>query len=262
MAATRFVDFNALPRTVRERLVACLRRETRPEPILADIFWSNGPTVWWIFLGITSGLVALVAGLVFMNQQRSDSPAVVVTAVAIALLVLSVFGVVRRVQLHRSLPWEPGRYLLPMDLVDARNGMLRLVPLSTLSDIRAVHHYYNGSYGGTGITFTLDGYVRETFSVHSKHFAESSLNTLREWQAFIRRSIEHNDLNAIHAFDPFFEVRMENSWSRPTPALVEGPTAKPLAPIFRGHVMLGVAALSGVLSCGLLFCVHRIATIL
>lgn len=258
MAATRFVDFNALPRTVRERFIACIRRAARPEPILADLLSSAGAIVWWILLGITSGLVALVAGLVFMSQQRSDSPAVAVTAGAIALLVLSVFGVVREVKLQSSLPWPAGRYLLPMYFVDARNGMLRLVPMSTLSDIHAVHHYYNGGYSGTNLTFTLDGYVREAFSVGSRHFAEMSLNNLREWQAFIRRSFENNDVNAIHSFDPFFEVRLEDSWSRPAPAVVLGPTAKPLAPIFGGYGMLGVTALSGVMSCALLFCVHLV----
>jgi hypothetical protein len=132
-----------------------------------------------------------------------------------------------------------------------------------LSDIHTVHHYTNGNYHKTTITLTLEGGFREAFDFYgSKPFAEQVLRQLREWQAFIRRSFESKDIDAIRAFDPFFEARMEDSWSKPAPAIIDGPATKPLASIFRGQVMFGAAAISGVMIAGLLFSVHLIGTTL
>src|SRR5207247_2147877 len=140
------IDFNALPRNTLERLVGCLGGSAYPAPILADKSSYVGALVGWIFLLILSVVVLLAAVLADFGSLYSGiqgGEMIALYAIAIFFMVLSVLSLIRRIVLQKSLPFAPGRYLFPMDYVDARNSRLRIIPTALLSDLKGVHHHTN-----------------------------------------------------------------------------------------------------------------------
>jgi hypothetical protein len=246
MAKPRIVDFNALPRAARERLIDSLTLGGAPAPIVSNTGSVGAAVTGWTFLGL-SGL-AITYGVFSSDFGRrvQGGGAVAGYAIGLALMVIAVLRVVRRVKLQRALPFPPGRYILPMDFVDARDRMLRLIPMGSLVDFRGVHQHTNGAYTGTSLTFTFEGGVRETFGVNDKARAERVLVNLRESQARIRQCLETRDVNALQALDPLLDVRIEDGgWEKKAPVEIDGPVAHALPAVFRTWAVLGVAAAVG-----------------
>ena len=106
--------------------------------------------------------------------MRVQGSGVVPSAYAIGLtsILVSVLAIVRRLRLQRTLPWKPGRYLFPMDYIDATSTGCGSCPMNTLVDSHGVHHHTNGGYTGTHLHFKFEGGVRETFVVRNKAIAE------------------------------------------------------------------------------------------
>src|SRR5207237_7618978 len=134
------VDFNALPRNTRERLVACITGTARPAPLLAAKSSYAGAIFGWIVLLMLSVGALLVGVLEDFGSLYGDgiqgAGMIAVYVASLFFVVLSVLSLVRRIVLQKSLPFPPGRYLFPMDFVDARSARLRIVPTALLSDIK------------------------------------------------------------------------------------------------------------------------------
>lgn len=147
---------------------------------------------------------------------------------AIFLGVYSLIAIIRRTTLRASLPFMPGRYLFPMDLVDAREKTLRIIPLASLVDLQAVHHHTNGVYSYTQFTLTFEGGKSEAFTLNNKGLAEAALNQLRSDRAALGQAVQDRNVDVIAALDPFFEVRVNDAWDKPFPdkSFEQGPVAK------------------------------------
>lgn len=232
MAETRIIDFNKLPKTARERLIGCIAGQFSPRPILADRFSASG-TVGWVLLIIVCGIALLMlAANGFASAYSSNAVqgpiSLLIYIAAIFLGIYSIIAIIRRSSLKASLPFIPGRYLFPMDLVDAREKTLRIIPLASLVDLQAVHHHTNGVYSYTQFTLTFEGGKSEAFTLNNKGLAEAALNQLRSDRAALGQAVQDRNIDVIAALDPFFDVRINDAWDKPFPdkSFEQGPMAK------------------------------------
>lgn len=199
--AARIVDFNALPKSVRERFLGGIDGTVPPRPLLAVESPYKGALFGWSCL-VLLGVVTVYGMLVSGYGVRVQGPEAIVGYLAgFGFAIAGVLAIVRRVRLQRALPWKPGRYLFPMDCIDARTSNLRLIPMNSLIDFRGVHHHTNGGYTGTHLHFTFEGGLHEEFVVHGKQIAENVLTSLRASQANIQRAAAERDIDTIFAMN-------------------------------------------------------------
>jgi hypothetical protein len=259
---SRVMAYNSLPKGVRERFIECTAARQAPTPILAERLGMGGAAFGWGFLCFVAlGGLALMLGPDFGHPTSSmaiQSPGfIVVYVLCIFTAVYSVLAIMRRKRLLRALPYLPGRYLFPMDFVDARTDTLRITPMATMVDFRGVHHHTNGAYTHTEFTFRFQDGTSQTLTIRGKDQADRALADLRTSQSALSAAIEARDAQRIWALDVFFEARM-NDWQPEAVAgaqqnfaqykqgaVVDGPSATPIAGIFHkaALVALGVAVI-------------------
>jgi hypothetical protein len=249
MAEPRIVDFNALPKAVRERLVGCVEHAALPRPLLAEVSSSRGAAFGFAVLFLFGCAVVALTALFRFGQAVQGPFAMAGYAVGIALAILGVLAMIRRSKLASVLPFAPGRYLFPVDFVDARSRMLRLVPLCALIDIRSVPWQQKGVEGGATLTFTFEDGIEESFVLHGGVLPEQVFCDLEQAQERIRRAVAAHDIRTLSVLDPFFEDPSDDASSAPSPARAgeaAGPLARSIGGIFRLPVMFGLAAALGV----------------
>lgn len=208
----RQVDFNDLPRTTRERFVRSLvssspsaapicRREAKP----------RSPVAWYLLFIVTS--CAMVVGI--MHQFAATAAPVqdrrwlafYVAACALIGLALAMLG--RRSALRGSLPFQPGTYVFPLDLVDARTRELELYPLSELQSIDPVHHTKGGRYTHSTLWFVFPD-KSFVFEIRGQEKAESQLAAVQSARQILLAALQRGDLSELLAFDPFADARARN----------------------------------------------------
>lgn len=221
MAEARTIDFNKLPKSVRERLITCIAGQASPAPVLLDRGSAAAP-VGWAFLALVAGAVLFgVATSGYARPYDSASVqgpiALLFYAGAIFVVAYSILAFIRTRKLRAVLPFLPGRYLFPMDFVDARERTLRVVPMVMLVDLSAVHHHTNGVYTHTLFTLTFEGGKTEAFTVGAKPVAEMALQSLKMSRAAISEAVQARNIDALASLDPFFEIRVADAWDNPPP---------------------------------------------
>lgn len=211
--AARLLDFNRFPRSSRERFIACLRGQTGPRPIFQNA-GGGGAIAGWVILGICA-VVALffVVSLGYGNTYEvKQSPGfLLVYAAAFFFFGLSVLGLIRRIRMGSVLPFKPGVYVFPLDVVVANSKDVEIYPMGDLAMLQPVHHYRNGFYTHTAFHFHFVGGKKFSFTSSSKAFAEGQLVSLRQSQQQLDDAMARKDVYALAALDPFFELRM-NGW--------------------------------------------------
>lgn len=213
MSSGVVVDFNRLPRTTRERIVDSLGSEPRLAPLFADRDSKVKPVFWWsvlalYFLSSYVGMVLRDFGHVGPNIQSVHGPALIPFYLFPAFFVIAgVLGVAFHLKRRAALPFAAGRYLFPLDFVDARSKDLRIISLSELEDIKAVHHHTNGAYTHTRFTLFFGGRDREEFTVRGQDEAEEQLRNLQQARATFGKALQQQDANTIQRLDLFFDVR-------------------------------------------------------
>ncbi|MRG92110.1 hypothetical protein [Polyangium spumosum] len=244
MAEAKRVDFNALPREVRERLIGCMQHRSFPYPLLSSVPSQGAAIAGWCFLALVGAGILVGVSTAKFGRTLQSMPMMFVYFLGAAITLLSILFLVRRVRLGSALPYKPGRFLFPMDFIDAQDRVLRIVPMNTLVDFRGVHQHTNGVYSGTTLTFTFEGGVTESFTVHGKERAEEVLRQLGETQRQIREAIVARDFDKLIELDPLFEVRVKDTWSLTAPRDedVQEPAAKSIGGLFAKGTILGVSA--------------------
>ncbi|WP_375768146.1 hypothetical protein NR798_41775 [Archangium gephyra] len=218
MAGDTVVDFNRLPRTTRERIVDSLG----PKPSLAPLFadpQSKGMRIFgWTMLGLYC-LSSFVSWTLKDFGEAGPMADAVQGVWALPLyfgsaffLTAAVLAIAFHVMRGKALPFPPGRYLFPLDFIDARSRNLRIVSLSELDDFKAVHEHTNGAYTHTTFTFDFGGGHREQFVVRNKDEAEKRMRELQRARAAFSKALEAKDANAVHHFDLFYEVRVRGGF--------------------------------------------------
>lgn len=247
MAEQRTIHFNKLPKSVRERLIASIAGQASPYPVLSDRA-SGAGTAWWIILALVCGgalLKLTTSGYGSAYDSFSvQHPAALLAYIGLLFLVAySVLAIIRRKRLASILPFTPGRYLFPMDFVDARDPTLRLIPMAALVDLSAVHHHTNGVYTHTLFTFTFEGGKTESFSVNSKSTAEGALQALKSSRAAISEAVKERNIDMLAGMDAFFMIRVQDAWDNP-PAdkdFEPGPKAGEMPPWLKKAALVALA---------------------
>jgi len=135
------INFDKLKREIQDNLLYSLRGEFAPKPILGHL--GTRPTVEaWVTLAGGAALLLLIlylAGFGSVTSWFSVHPIWVVGVYALlaatsAVAVLNALGAHARVM---SLPFAPGIYLFPANVIDARERILRVYSLAELTSVSA-----------------------------------------------------------------------------------------------------------------------------
>jgi len=241
---TLSLDFNKLPRSSRSLLVSTLKGEGGHRPILSDLMSKTTSILGWGFLAMVAlGAIAVMASVDF-GRYFGDyvQPLWMLGAYVFAafVAVVSVLCIVRTVALHRALPFPPGRYLLPLDFIDARGRTLRIIPLSELADFNGTHHHTNGGYTHTELNFRFSNGTTESFTVRGKQLAEAVLTNLGSQRDRFREALEQRDELEIAALDPLFEARLSGIWQEPEPGR-DAPVATDLPAVAQKRLVIATA---------------------
>ena len=242
------LDFNALPLSLRQRFISVL---TSPNPAEAPILVAQLSTFKSLFRsGCYAFFGAYIAWAFFDSgfgtlgaaHAWQGPTAIIGYGLGIAALVYGCLGIPGYLQLGKSLPFPPGRYLFAWDFVDARTSTLKLFSLAKLKNLQAVHHHSYFFYTYTDLTFTFEGAPTQKVICRDKAVAESTLNLLRQRQAEMRQAIQNSDNQTLVRLDPFFDVRTAD-WRLGPPEPESSPyTARELPRIFRWPVLVALAA--------------------
>ena len=240
------VDFNSLPRSVRDRFVAITKGSVGPAPVLAEKTSTHSKVVGLGFLLLLLALVALFVVVVGFGDAWNDlgvhDPLVVGVFYlpAFFLLFFVALTIAKRLAVRSPFPFQPGRYMFPTDFVDARNGTLRIVPTRLLQNFEGVHHHTNGSYTHTLLTFRFPNSV-EQFSVRGQEAAQAATNAFWGGQQALANAVQAQDWQTIANLDPFFESRRTGVWQEGANPADPGPRVKSVPVLFRWRA--AVAAL-------------------
>ncbi len=228
MSETRTIHFNALPEATRERLVKCLSGQGSPEAIIREPSSPGGSIFWWMVLGMLAAstlvfLVTVEIGELYGSMTIQDWPFALGYVAGFFVLFYSLLAVVRRVVIKRTYPFQTGRFLFPLDYIEANSELLKITPMRSLVDFQGVHHHTNGSYTHTLLNFDFGGGHRQSFSIASKARATEILESLGNQQRMIRESVERQQYDAIAALDPLIEARLGKDWESLGPEAPPGP---------------------------------------
>ena len=212
MTSAREIDFNALPLSVRQRFVAALTSANAADAPLARevqgvVALSIGLAV--LVLLAWAGLATLGEGFGQLGNPQAWQGwgELVNQAVWLAAALYAALALWRRIRMRRAVPYPPGRYLFPMDLVDAQTRQLKIRSLANLKSIQPVHESIQGIYRRTVVNFGFDDGTTEKLMVSGKERAEQGIAQWQAKQAELRQAAQASDRAALMRLDPFFEVR-------------------------------------------------------
>lgn len=226
----RTVDFNKLPPRVRERLVACVRGQAKPEPILrmpdsryGEHFASVLGMV--LLLGGTGALHAFGRGPMFYQHPFY----VLGYWIGLALVLVILLGMVRLILSDLRRPLAQGVYMFPADLVIVKQGTLTLHALSELSATpHVLDRYRNGRHTTSTLTLELGG-AKEQIHFHEAGVAEKVVERMVRENRALMAALAARDMATLAAQDAFFECKSTGVWESAEPA----PKALCVAPLGR-----------------------------
>lgn len=161
-------DFNKLPGETRELLTAAIENKAPIRPFFSRRRgFGSGVIVALLLLGPLAGLAGWGAFRYRLGDPwvwKQDPAFMAVYAVGIWIVVALLLTVVRNVLRRRALPFSPGAYLFPLDIVVADDALIEVHPLSELrshssgsSGAKSVWHFHFSS--GT-VSFVDDAPIR------------------------------------------------------------------------------------------------------
>ncbi len=249
MPDIRTIEFNALPKSVRELFVAISNGTSGPAPLLSEKSSSKSGVVGLAIVFILlagAALAAVMAGMGNLYKEYAVQSPLFVLGVYVPivfLLCLVLLVIIQRRIVGSPFPFQPGRYLFTTEFVDARNGTLRIVPTRILSDFKGTHMHTNGAYTHTQLDFTFQG-AKEQFSIRGQDAAQAAINAFWDSQRALGEAATAQDWGAIQKVDPFYECRLRTEWEeRGTPEAAAGPLVKSMPKFYqRRYIIAAIAA--------------------
>src|SRR5262245_50350665 len=153
------VNFYALPRTQQVRLIDSFAGRFAPVPLL---YVPGTPPATWAWAALSVLAMMSVAGIAQLGFGSLSSglsvQGSVMLVVYAALGFFVAFGLLefasRRLR-TTSLPWRPGVYLFPAELIDGRHSKLRVYPLGELRGVRPSIRSVVLDFGASSFRFPL-----------------------------------------------------------------------------------------------------------
>jgi hypothetical protein len=235
----RVVTFRKLSPAAKSRLVDALAGRRQLAPILRA-----APTRVNLVLPATL-LVAVGLSLLFARSWPMAQPLPLIAAYAAGGLALA-FLANRSAHAvsYKGTRVPTGSFLFPLDLVEARrDGTLRLVPIGGVRSAAVAHEP-----SGRALVLTFASGEVHRFPVQREEDAERAYAALESAQQTLEKLTYGNNLADAVNLDPFFEVRLDDSWATVSP--------RPAVERARVAVTLG---LSIALTLGLFFARNALA---
>ncbi|WP_437562117.1 hypothetical protein [Sorangium sp. So ce542] len=238
------IDFYKLPRAIQDGVIEAFRGRFAPAPIVSRL--GTRPTiVAWLAVSAAAGL--LLAALCAAGFGDVDSAvALHPTAAAAAYVLLAAttaVGVLRALAYNAdlvSLPFAPGLFVFPANLIDARDHRLRVFSLAELSRVSA------GPRGAVVLTF---GGTRHAFPLDDP---SRSGDVIREIEAAWSRMRANPDPAELRRLDPFQPPAIESPFASPIPL-------SRVVPGWQSYAWLLAAAVGVALGLGLFFLRNRMS---
>jgi hypothetical protein len=215
----KVVDAGKLTRAAKKRLADCLAGRAEPSPIAYDRRSSLASSVRAVWGAVVAVIVLVLTFARGFDDRTSGWEVQPLHAVAIYLLACGLFSfallaILRRRFLVGGDALRPGRYLLPLDLVeispiDAR-GRQRIV-VQPLGDARDCAVRGEGRKAELVITFLDTSHA--TFALRSDPGGQVTLRRLEHAQRLLEELTYTKDISQSFAHDPFFDLRADASWS-------------------------------------------------
>ncbi len=204
------LDFFKLPRDKQERFLASAKGSAPPAPIV-QLRGDGGKARNGAIAAGVSVLLLLVLFVigfgVLGGKLAVQGPAWLAAYFVLAFLVP--YGVLRVLgsrSERKTLPYQPGIYVFPMCLVDARTKDLRVVPMANLSRVE------NATAGGA-LRLSFKGAGTYAFPAGDKHDADQKNYQIDLAQKQVKHATQNQDDAELTTLDPFYESR--KSWTSP-----------------------------------------------
>lgn len=208
----RQVDLNELPRATRERFVRSLVSdlpESRPiisRPIKPK---SAAPLVVLLAASIVALLALTVPRFGDVASPIQDRRYLGGYVVATALFGFAAARLLRRRALLGALPFVPGVYVFPLDVVDARTREITLYPLADLTSVDPVHHQKRGIYSHSTLWFVFPS-ESFAFEIKGREATEAINAKVQRARQVVLAAAQRGELYSLAAIDPFAEARSRN----------------------------------------------------
>jgi hypothetical protein len=244
----RVIDAQKLPRPARQRLADVLTGRADLTPILHErpAGLSSRFRASWGALVATIALATLTA-IGFADPRAAwayqPQPLVLGYVGAMMLLAFSLLSLHRRRALASGGALVPGRYLLPLDVVEiTREGkdgeqLVVVTPLGNGRDARV-----RASERRSELVLVFDGGSEIAFGLRSESEGEHALRRLEHAQTLLEELTYARDLEKSLANDAFFDIRVDDSWESLAPSGAASRKARN-----RRAFLHGTAATSGAL---------------
>jgi hypothetical protein len=236
------VDFYECSRAVEDRFVGSMRGEGEPRPLLAI----RGKTPREVFMGAGVaglGLVALSAiielGLGDLSSNLALHPpaAIAAYAVAVATIAFGVLTMLARMRADWALPFQPGIYLFPSGVIDARRHIMRVFTLSRL---------VKPSVNDNSLALEFPEGETFRFPVSGKGHTDEIRAAIEKAQADLEEAQAAGDRHSLGVLDPLLDVGVANPFAPKT-------KLKKQVPFWARQVALSAVAVGVVLAPGVWF---------
>jgi hypothetical protein len=107
---------------------------------------------------------------------------------------------------RRSRPYPFGRYLFPLEVVEARGGNLQVHPTSDLEKFEPIHHHNAGRYLHTSLVFQFKDKARFEFRVRPQARAQEVLQQLQQARDAEQKALATGDLASLRDLELFSEA--------------------------------------------------------
>ncbi len=202
----RRVAVYKLPESVRERLSRAIHGSGLPHPILR--ITERARYSLWLPLMIIASVAAVVTaredfGVVGRPYQGPQF--FLVYGAAVALMVTGAVAIGRRM---RRGPLAQGVYLFPLDVVEIDRAAMTVRPMGGLRRVTIE----DAGAGKTNLALTFEDDARYVFQCRDEAHAEKAYEDLERAQDQIESLTLTKDLGDALDADPFFGVRVDDSW--------------------------------------------------
>lgn len=205
------VDFFRMTAAGRARFVACTRRKASPNPVLANRNDAPGSIRGWLTLAAVAiagmlGVGAVDFGELTLGKLNQPEAFLAGYAVLGVAFCFGIFSAIRVALVRGTLPFGPGVYVFPVDLVDARTSHLGIVPMSEIKEASV----REGERGRPEAVLTFqDG---STFVLPLAKGDDMVIEELNQMRAGVQRALDGDDLGMLEQLDCFFEERAGEGW--------------------------------------------------
>ena len=247
----KLVDAGKLPRAARQRLADVLTGRADPTPILHEHPGGSASrfrATWGVLVALLALSSLIAMGFADPRAAWAYQPGSVAAGYAAAgiLLVLSLLSLYRRRALASGGALVPGRYLLPLDVVEvppedaAGEQVIAVTPLGDGRDARI-----RTTERREELLIVLDGGAELAFPLRNEREGEHALRRLEHAQTLLETLTYGRELEKAVANDAFFDVRVDDSWSSLVPAGPTSGAARQRRRLIHGSLATAAALLLG-----------------